>query len=59
MILKGEELSKRFTKMSCESKPKEVRVKKVIKRNGGKLYVKRNVFVNFFNSWIDKKYIVT
>ena len=33
----------------------EIRVKKVIKRKGDKLYVKGKGYDNSFNSWIDKK----
>ena len=38
---------------------KEFRVEKVIKKNGDKLYVKWKGYDNSFNSWIDKKDIVT
>ena len=34
---------------------KEFRIEKVIKRKGGKLYVKWKGYDNSFNSWIDKK----
>ena len=34
---------------------KEFRIEKVIKRKGGKLYVKWKGKDNSFNSWIDKK----
>ena len=37
---------------------KELRIEKVIKRKGDKLYVKWKEYDNFFNSWIDKKDIV-
>ena len=37
---------------------KEFRLEKVIKKKGNKLYVKWKGYNNFFNSWIDKKYIV-
>ena len=33
----------------------ELRIEKVIKRKGDKLYVKWKVYDNSFNSWIDKK----
>ena len=36
----------------------EFRIEKVIKKKGDKLYVKRKVYDNSFNSWIDKKDIV-
>ena len=35
----------------------EFRTEKVIKIKLGKLYIKWNRYDNFFNSWIDKKYI--
>ena len=33
----------------------EFRIENVIKRKGGKLYVKWKEYKNLFNSWIDKK----
>ena len=36
----------------------ESNIKKVIKKKGDKLYVKWKGYGNFYNSWIDKKYIV-
>ena len=37
---------------------KEFRIEKVIKKKGGKLFVKWKGYDNSFNSWIDKKYLV-
>ena len=37
---------------------KEFRIEKVLKKKGGKLYVKWKGYDNSFNSWIDKKEIV-
>ena len=37
---------------------KNLRVEKVIKRKGDKLYVKWKGYNNSFNSWIDKKDII-
>ena len=37
---------------------KELRIEKVIKRKGDKLYVKWKGYKDLFNSWIDKKDIV-
>ena len=37
---------------------KESRIKKVIKKKGGKVHVKWKGYNNLFDSWIDKKYIV-
>ena len=36
----------------------ELRVEKVIRTKGNKLYVKWKSYDNFFDSWIDKKYVV-
>ena len=36
----------------------EIRIEKIIKRKGDKLYVKQKSYDNSFNSWIDKKDIV-
>ena len=36
----------------------EIRIEKIIKRKGDKLYVKQKGYDNSFNSWIDKKDIV-
>ena len=49
--LKGEEIIGSNTK----AKQKKIRVEKVIKRKGDKLYVKWKGYDNSFNSWIDKK----
>ena len=37
----------------------EIRIEKIIKRKGDKLYVKQKSYDNSFNSWIDKKDIVS
>ena len=37
---------------------KKIRIEKVIKRQGDKLYVKRKGYDNSFDSWINKKDIV-
>ena len=37
---------------------KELRIKKVLKRRGDKLYVKWKGYDNRFNSWIDKKDLI-
>ena len=52
--LKGEEIVKELQKTN----QKELRVEKVIKRKGDKLYVKWTAYDNSLNSWIDKKDIV-
>ena len=42
-------------KKNCKKQIKKIRIKKVLKRKGDKLYVKWKGYVNSFNSWIDKK----
>ena len=37
----------------------EFRIEKVIKKKGNKLYVKRKGYDNSFNSWIDKKNLIS
>ena len=59
MILMEKKLLERFTKTnSKKTNQKELRIEKVIKRKGGKLYVKWKGFDTLFNRWIDKKDIV-
>ena len=62
VILTERKLLERFTKRSrkkqTKKNQKELRIEKVIKRKGDKLYVKWKEYDNFFNSWIDKKDIV-
>ena len=56
--LNREEVVRTFHEKDMEKKnQKEFRIKKVIKRKSGKLYVKWNRYNNSFNSWIDKKEI--
>ena len=58
--LNGEEIVGMFYEKELEKKnKKEIRVGKVIKRKGDKLYVKWKGYINSFKSWIDKKGIVT
>ena len=57
--LKGEEIFWMFCKKELgKTNQKEFRIENVIKRKGGKLYVKWKVYDNSFNSWIDKNDIV-
>ena len=42
-------------KRNCKKQIKKIRIEKVIKRKGGKLYVKWKAHSNLFNSWINKK----
>ena len=54
--LKDEEIvGTLYEKELQETNQKEFRVLKVIKRKGDKLCVKRKVYNDSFNSWIDKK----
>ena len=57
--LNGEEIIGIFYKKELQkTNQKEFRIEKVIKRKGGKLYVKWKGYDNSFNSWIDKKDLV-
>ena len=52
----GEEIRGTFYEKELQkTNQKELRIEKVIKRKGGKLYVKWKGYNNSFNSWIDKK----
>ena len=54
--LKGEEiLGTLYKKELQKANQKELRVEKVIKRKGDKLYVKWKGYNSSFNSWIYKK----
>ena len=56
LILKAKILQERFTKKNCKKvNQKEIRIEKVIKRKGDKLYVKWKGYNSSLNSWIDKK----
>ena len=44
-----------YEKELQKTNQKEFRIEKVIKRKGNKLWVKRNGYDNYFNTWIDKK----
>ena len=57
--LNGEEIVGTFYEKELQkTNQKEFRIEKVIKRKGGKLYVKQKGYVNSFNSQIDKKDLV-
>ena len=60
MILMERKKLEHFTKKNYK-KPnqKEFGVKKVIKKKGDKLYVYWKGYNNLFNSWIDKRDIVS
>ena len=48
-----------YEKELSKSNEAEFRIKKVIKKQGDRLYFKWKDYDNSFNSWIDKKYVVT
>ena len=57
--LKGEEIIGTFYEKELQkTNEKELRIEKVIKTKGDKLYVKWKGYDNSFNSWIDKKDLV-
>ena len=57
--LKGKESFRTFYEEELQkTNQKEFRIEKVIKRKGGKLYVKWKGYDNSFNSRIDKQEIV-
>ena len=41
-----------------KKKKKKIRIKKVIKKKGDKLYVKWKGYDSSFNNWIDKKNLI-
>ena len=45
-------------KNNCKKQIKKIRIGKILKRKGDKLYVKWKGYGNSFNSWIDKKNFV-
>ena len=52
VILTGKKMLESFTKRTSQN---EIRVEKVIKRKGDKLYFKWKDYDNSFNGWIDQK----
>ena len=57
--LNGEEIIGSFYEKELQkTSQKKFGIEKVLKRKGGKLYVKWKGYDNRFNSWIDKKDIV-
>ena len=51
-------LLEHFMKKYYKRLIKKIRIEKVMKRRGDKLYVKWKGYDNLFNSWIDKKDLV-
>ena len=57
--LNGEEITGTFYEKELQkTSQEEFRIEKVIRRKGGKLYVKWKGYDNSFNSWIDKGSLV-
>ena len=57
--LKREEIFGTFYENELQkANQKKIRIEKVIKRKGNKLYVKWKDYDSSFNSWIDKKDVV-
>ena len=57
--LKGEEIDETlYEKELQKTNQKDLRIEKIIKKKGDRLYVKWKGYYNSFNSWIDKKDIV-
>ena len=57
--LNGEEIIGTFYEKELQkNNQKELRIEKVIKKKGDKLYVKWKGYDNLFNSWVDKKDLV-
>ena len=58
--LNGEEITGRFYKKELQKTSQiELRIGKVIRKKGDKFYIKWKGYGNRFNSWIDKKNLVT
>ena len=58
--LNGEEITGTFCEKELQkTNQEEFRIEKVIKRKGDKIYVKWKGYDNSFNSWIDKKDLVS
>ena len=57
--LNGEEITGTFYEKELQkTNQEELRIEKVIKRKGDKIYVKSKGYDNSFNSWIDKKDLI-
>ena len=57
--LNGEEILGSFYEKELQkTNQEELRIEKVIKRKGNKLYVKWKGYENSFNGWIDKKDLI-
>ena len=59
MILMAKKLLKHFIRKNCKkTNQKEIRIEKVLKKKGDKLYMKWKGYDNSSNSWIDKKDLI-
>ena len=57
--LNGEEIAESFYEKELQKiSQKKIRIEKVLKRKGDKLYVQWKGYDNCFNSWINKKYLI-
>ena len=57
--LNGEKIAGSFYEKELQKTIQEkIRIEKIIKRKGDKLYVKWKGYNNLFNSWIDKKDLI-
>ena len=58
--LNGEEITGSFYEKELqETSQKELRIEKVLKRKGDKLYLKWKEYDNRFNSWVNKKDLIS
>ena len=57
--LNDEEITGTFYEKELQKTNQELRIEKVIKKKGDKIYVKWKGYDNSFNSWIDKKDLVS
>ena len=56
--LSGQPITGIFMKKNCKKLVQKIRIEKVLKRKGDKLYVKWKGYVNSFNCWIDTKDLI-
>ena len=56
--LSGQPITGIFMKKNCKKLVQKIRIEKVLKRKGDKLYVKWKGYDNSFNCWIDTKDLI-
>ena len=56
--LSGQPITGIFMKKNCKKLVQKIRIEKVLKRKGDKLYVKWKGYENSFNCWIDTKDLI-